>query len=99
LQGKIKIMQWEPIETAPKDGSRVCCWATGWEPCFLIWKQNHRIVDAHKHNQNLDLSEEYFGDPFEYDDYELAEPGNGPTHWVRLPTVPADIPTLDGTGK
>jgi hypothetical protein len=88
------MISWKPIETAPKDGSYVLCWAPGWEnPCFLIWKINSRIVSAKQTGKNTwqnigDMAESYFGDPQEMDDYELAKPGGGPTHWVSLPPFP-----------
>lgn len=79
-------LDWEPIDTAPKDGTRILCHKKGWDcPVFLIWKTNSRIVDAHRFGENTELSEEYFGDCVEYDDYDLAELENGPSHWLRLP--------------
>ena len=69
---------WQPIETAPKDGTRIPCWATGWEPTFLMWKTNSRFNPPRQ----------YFGDCVEDDDFELAEPGGGPTHWILLPEYP-----------
>lgn len=81
-------MDWQPIETAPKDGTSVLCWAPGWEePSLLIWKANPRLltpVEGH--------SSSYFGDAWEMDDYELARPENFPTHWLDyrpLPALPA----------
>ena len=79
-------VEWQPIETAPKDGSLVlCCWSP-WKPvaygpeqgevCLLRWKLNPRN------------SREYFGDPDEWDDYELADITNQPTHWLPLPDLP-----------
>lgn len=68
-------MNWRPIESAPKDGSRVLCWAEGWEPTFLVWKENTRFKP----------SRWYFGDPNEMDDYDLSEVGGGPTLWLEIP--------------
>lgn len=92
-------MEWQPIETAPKDGSRVLCWAPGWDnPTFLIWKHNRRL-DRPKYG-HLSQDEEtwlearladYFGDPDEMDDYELALVSGGPTHWMPLPELPQDF--------
>ena len=31
----------------------------------------------------------YFGDPWEYDDYDFAIPDNAPTHWMAMPRPPA----------
>lgn len=84
-------MQWQPIEMAPKDGSQVLVWREGWDICLLIWKTNHRIVEARKVGEDVfGMSDSYFGDPIESDDYELAKPGQGPTHWLPLPPVPVE---------
>jgi hypothetical protein len=83
-----QMNSWQPIETAPRDGSRVLCWAPGWQPCLLIWKLNNRIQYAHSQKAMLDHAIEYFGDYDEWDDYDLALSGNGPTHWLPLPEPP-----------
>lgn len=90
-------MDWQPIDTAPKDGTLIPCWAESFvEPCFLVWKTNPRIVEGHSVGQDLNLSESYFGDPIEMDDYELAEVNGGPTHWCELPPLPnAEIKNTD----
>jgi len=67
---------WLTIDNAPRDGTLIVCWAQGWEPCFLAWKTNPRI------------SKSYFGDPVEWDDYDLSKPGCGPTHWHPLDALP-----------
>ncbi len=80
---------WQPIGSAPRDGGEVlCCWAGCAELRLLIWKTNQRIVDAHARGFSKELAQDYFGDPNEMDDYELAEEGKGPTHWLPLPTTP-----------
>jgi hypothetical protein len=81
---------WQPIETAPKDGSRiVVLWPDGWAD-FAVWKTNSRIVLGRELNEQgaVGLSDSYFGDPNENDDYDLAKPENAPTHWMPLPEPP-----------
>jgi hypothetical protein len=73
------------IENAPRTGKRVLCWAPEWEPTFLVWKTNHRIVKWHAEGEYPEHAESYFGIPGEFDDYELALPGGGPTKWFDLP--------------
>ena len=69
------MTDWEPIETAPKDGTLVpCCWAGDGDWMILRWKTNPRIKQS------------YFGDPNEDDDYEIAD--YQLTHWFDLPKVP-----------
>lgn len=87
-------MSWEPIETAPKDGSIIVCWASGWKPCLLTWKTNERISKARQRGENVgNMVDSYFGDPCEWDDYDLAKPGEGPTHWHPLAPFPYEPAT------
>jgi len=68
-------MFWKDIKDAPRDGSHVICWRSDWvAPAVLIWKFNIRT------------DREYFGDPVEYDDYELAD--NQPTHFLPHEPLP-----------
>lgn len=79
---------WQPIESAPKDGSLIVCWAAGWEsPCFLRWKTNRRIQITPV-SERGGLVPDYFGDSYESDDYELARPDGGPSHWHPLEAFP-----------
>ena len=71
-------LDWQPIETAPKDGTEIVCWLDG-RVAQLIWKTNSRLA-----GNKEGLRESYFGDMVEYDDYHLAEPGAGPTHWINV---------------
>lgn len=82
---------WQLIDTAPKDGTKIVCWAKGWVPVFLCWKTNSRIVESRKRDPASvdDMADSYFGDPQELDDYDLAKPRQGPTHWHPLQPTPA----------
>ncbi len=96
-------MGWQPINTAPRDGSRVlCCWAGSEDSYTLLrWKTNDRIE---RHQERIRRGESfpdsaealaeymswnasYFGDPWEWDDYDLAKPGASPTHWLPIPST------------
>jgi Protein of unknown function (DUF551) len=93
--------EWKPIETAPKDGARILCywpryeydWCEdpneGSEEILIAWwVVNGRIVSAHKDGRWPKVTEGYFHDTCESDDYGLAMAGHGPTHWMPLPVPP-----------
>lgn len=77
-------MHWQPIETAPRDGSDVlCCWAgrDGWE--ILRWKRSAP-----------DGQGEFFGVTAENyaDDLDLQT--NQPTHWLLVPRPPGVVESV-----
>jgi hypothetical protein len=76
---------WKPIEEAKREPKRILCWMPGYDPLFLTWKTNHRIVEAHKKGEMPEHAEEYFGDETEMDDYHLALPGHGPVLFFDVP--------------
>jgi hypothetical protein len=72
-------MEWRPIETAPKDGTRILiwpgCWPTHWEDEIRFQDELHSgwlIVDCE--------------DPW-YTVFSLPE---HVTHWVPMPEGPAN---------
>lgn len=71
-----KAMNWQPIETAPKDGTSILAWRRDWKegPRFVQWRLNRRTCTT------------FWNDPVENDDYENEE--NPPTHWFELPETP-----------
>lgn len=71
-------LQWESIDSAPKDGTEVLAWRAGWDrPSWVAWRTNSRT--------NTD----FWNDVEEQDCYDIeTEP---PTHWVRLPVLPRGV--------
>lgn len=75
------ITLWQPIETAPKDGSFVLAWKPSWtiqwgRARFVRWTWNARTKT------------EFWNDADELDWYELEM--DPPTHWlpITLPALP-----------
>ncbi len=67
--------QWRTIESAPRDGSTVYCWRSGWDGWVeLSWRRNTRTKT------------EFWNDPLEQDAYEYEH--NPPTHWFPAHVVP-----------
>jgi hypothetical protein len=71
------MSEWQPIETAPTDGTWVLVWGPSqrWSSVMMAWfALNHRSGKA------------YWKDSTEWDDYELVD--DQPTHWMPLPEPP-----------
>lgn len=77
------------------------CWSSSGGIDFLRWKESPRFAEPRqkaadgllvlndKERRWLDShTDRYFGDPAEWDDYELAEPENAPSHWLPIPDAP-----------
>jgi hypothetical protein len=69
-------MKWQPIETAPRDGSEFQCWWSGtWEPRCRFDTDRERF--------------QYWGRT-DFDQYSWDEwPVDQPTHWMPLPPPPS----------
>lgn len=69
--------EWQPIETAPKDGTWVFVGHALWQfPIIARWDMNHRVhVECWSDIDSL---------PIGYS----AEYGHEPTHWMPLPEPP-----------
>lgn len=65
----------------------ILCLGADGHACFLMWKTNRRIAD-YRSQWPPEVASSYFGDPQEYDDYDLARAENAPTHWLPLPPTP-----------
>lgn len=74
-----QMSEWQPIETAPKDGSQV-----------LVWDQTEGVCTARFQSHVEEWraswgSEEWIQDGSVYDDALVARK---PTHWMPLPAPP-----------
>ena len=89
-QQAVQREPWQPIESAPKDGTWVllCGGITDEDDCGGVTV--HRPVVAF-------YGESFYEDGwwFSYWDSDWRTDYNGPTHWMRLPAPPKEQPCAD----
>jgi hypothetical protein len=75
--------RWEPIETAPKDGTHVILYFAGWKPQIGSY-----CVSEYYRNGKLDhRTERWFGS---WVSLAPISKDPEPTHWMPLPKAPVD---------
>lgn len=72
-------MEWQPIETAPKDGTLIDLWVVN----HLTWNKRGRRVIDRKWGPCIN----WMGQ--EHDGWALSE-DDEPTHWMQPPKPPGD---------
>lgn len=90
------MSKWQPIETAPKDGTPVDLWCVNEVDAIRIEDGSHpvgvRLTDCWWEGEWMRLMDDGYWDPVE------GEPGGAyglppwtPTHWMPLPEPPATL--------
>lgn len=76
-------MEWQPIETAPKDGRYVIIGAANILPTIAKWREDKGRV--------LIASDEPYWEPYDdshWDRFDIDDTWFEPTHWTDLPEPP-----------
>ena len=84
------MSEWQPIETAPRDGTQVLLWGSyNQSVCVGAWRRGG--WDAMHEGSRVIESESDFGT-----DYKKCDP---PSHWMPLPEPPAALMPEQGPSK
>jgi hypothetical protein len=80
-------MDWQPIETAPKDGTRVLVWG---EPSGHEGEDEHRVVSAWWGRLVAGQQEDENGEGWRFCSFDGGYYGEvyDATHWMPLPEPP-----------
>jgi hypothetical protein len=82
-------MMWRPIETAPKDGTRVLLYWPSY--AYDEGDDGEPLIDIGWYTENPRGPWRYFTNTGEQDCYGLADSSHQPTHWMPLPPSPPDM--------
>ena len=74
-------MEWQPIETAPKDGTEVLLFDTAFKKVVIGW------YGVDYNNSNNNEKEWLYGEGDDYSCGYYYTPCD-PTHWMPLPDAP-----------
>lgn len=77
--------QWQPIETAPKDGTPILAGIKGYTPVVVLFLNTIKRFIPCNH---LDMTGDFASELDE--DLVMCTEWN-PTHWMPLPPTPEDV--------
>lgn len=77
-QAAFNAMEWQPIETAPTDGTRIFACRLGFEPQVVRWNAKWCSLDF----EDFDTDDQWH--------HWYANTEYQPTHWMPLPPPPQE---------
>ncbi len=80
IERLLKLTDWQPIETAPKDGTVVDLFRCGHRVPNCSWRVNHNV-----------LLDGWVYSPPNGGKYAFHKRDPNPTHWMPLPEPPSEI--------
>ena len=87
------MTEWQPIETAPKDGSRVLICGSGGEIDIASYTEQWSVRDYFvRHAKDDDV----YKTVKEECGYWETDVAFNPTHWMPLPRPPESLPHQEG---
>jgi hypothetical protein len=76
------MSEWQPIETAPKDGTAILTVRHRYQPCVSSWQEHEGVARFGSEPEDF-MEEDHF---FQY----WHETTYQPTHWMPLPQPPQE---------
>ncbi len=89
FERKLKASQWQPIETAPKDGTEVLCWREDCGSIIASFTSADALPLSQSEIDELDEESLFAKDWITQWPQALRLDGSeAPTHWQPLPAAP-----------
>ena len=84
------MSDWQPIETAPKDGTAILVWCPGTVDSVHVSKLMVAVWDPDEWNAD-DVRGAFRYNRYDSGVYGVLDWDDEPTHWMPLPKPPVDI--------
>lgn len=81
-QNKCNCNEWQPIESAPRDGTEILGYNSKVNKCGIIsWRRYNPTLETFVPRESLNADASYYENDFDYDWGKI-------THWMPLPKPP-----------
>ena len=88
LDGKVMVDGWQPMNTAPKDGTEILVWRDDSGSFIARHTDGYGVIPEHEQDEEWCTEETLEHEGWWSDAYGRQEGPETPTHWMPIPTGP-----------
>ena len=88
LENKVLVDGWQPMNTAPKDGTEILVWRDDSGSFIARHTDGYGVIPEHEQDEEWCTEETLEHEGWWSDAYGWQEGPETPTHWMPIPTGP-----------